>query len=63
MTSADIHGKLVYLRKKLPMGMFFVLFLWALWITYRIGNEDGNWGCFIVLIIPTIILLIIGDIS
>ncbi len=39
------------------MGYFFA-FLGVLWLAYRLGKEDGKWGCFTFLIIIILIALI-----
>lgn len=36
------------------MGYFFA-FLGVLWLAYRLGKEDGKWGCFTFLIIIILI--------
>ena len=29
---------------------FFLGFLGLLYLTYRLGKDDGNWGCFSLII-------------
>ncbi|MCQ4794900.1 hypothetical protein NE604_04480 [Anaerofustis stercorihominis] len=34
---------------------YFLAFIGLLWLTFRIGKEDGKWGCFTVLIVIVLI--------
>lgn len=34
---------------------FFLAFIGLLWLTFRIGEKDGKWGCFTVLIVIVLI--------
>lgn len=38
---------------------FFFAFIGLLWLTFRIGKEDGKWGCFTVLIVIVLIGVIV----
>lgn len=37
---------------------FFFAFLGLIWLTYRLGKEDGKWGCFTFLMIIILIAVI-----
>lgn len=37
---------------------YFFAFLGVLWLAYRIGKEDGKWGCFTILVIIILIAVI-----
>lgn len=34
---------------------YFLTFLEVLWLAYRLGKEDGKWGCFTFLVIIILI--------
>ena len=38
---------------------YFLAFIGLLWLAFRIGKEDGKWGCFTVLIV----IILIGVIA